>query len=292
MRRRTVRATDGPIVSSSVSGGCRYDGWPCRTTGPRRTIIDLAIPILFVISAIVFGPLSAWLAVARERSAAIWFAYGLLLGPIAPAILALAPPGRCRVCGERTQGWLSVCLACGSPLDGSARVAVTMAAAAGPGGSAGSPPPPAASGAPPRSAPNLAAVGAVSVAAVHPAPGVSASGSHAVPRTAADAEILATGVFVGGSVHLSLGARYAIARRKRTFEVRGPVDIAPGVLRLEHPMAGLDATVVADRLVVTEKTTGRPKFVMVFQSLTVQEGVDLESAFGTKRRARTRTVTP
>ncbi len=37
-------------------------------------------------------------------------------------------------------------------------------------------------------------------------------------------------------------------------------------------MAGLDATVVADRLVVTEKTTGRPKFVMVFQSLTVQDG--------------------
>ena len=95
-------------------------------------------------------------------------------------------------------------------------------------------------------------------------------------------------MFVGGSVHLSLGARYAIARRKRTFEIRGPVDIAPGVLRLEHPLAGLDATVVADRLVVTEKTTGRPKFVMVFQALSVQEGVDLESAFGNRRRPRPR----
>jgi hypothetical protein len=97
---------------------------------------------------------------------------------------------------------------------------------------------------------------------------------------------MATGVFVGGSVHLSLGARYAIARRKRTFEVLGPVDISPGALRLEHPMAGLDATVVADRLVVTEKTTGRPKFVMVFQSLAVQQDIDLEAAFGTKRRTR------
>ena len=262
-----------------------------RTAGPWRLIIDLAIPILFVISAIVFGPLSAWLAVARERSAAIWFAYGLLLGPIAPAIIALAPPGRCRVCGEPTRGWLNSCLACGSPLDGSARVAVTMAPMAGTSRPAGSPPPATAVGSA-RSGANLAAVGAVSAAAVHPAPGVSATGVHAVPRTAGDTEILATGVFVGGSVHLSLGARYAIARRKRTFEVRGPVDIAPGVLRLEHPMAGLDATVVADRLVVTEKTAGRPKFVMVFQSLAVQEGVDLESAFGSKRKPRARTAAP
>jgi hypothetical protein len=111
---------------------------------------------------------------------------------------------------------------------------------------------------------------------------------HVSSRSSGETEILATGVFVGGSVHLSLGARYAIARRKRTFEVLGPVDIAPGALRLEHPMAGLDATVVADRLVVTEKTTGRPKFVMVFQSLAVQAGVDLEAAFGTKRRTRAR----
>ena len=261
----------------------------------ERTTIDLALPILFVVSAIIFGPLSAWLAIARERSATIWFAYGLLLGPIAPAIIALAPPGRCRVCGEPTQGWLSTCLACGSPLDGSARVALTAAAVASGAGSAGSPPAPAGSAGAARSAANLAAVGAVSAAAVHPAPGVSASGAHAVPRTTgttADTEILATGVFVGGSVHLSLGARYAIARRKRTFEVLGPVDIAPGVLRLEHPMAGLDATVVADRLVVTEKTTGRPTFVIVFQSLTVQDGVDLESAFGTKRRTRTRAAAP
>jgi hypothetical protein len=252
-----------------------------------RLTIDLAIPVLFVISAIVFGPLSAWLAVARDRNAAIWFAYGLLLGPIAPLLIALAPPGRCQVCGERSRGWLDRCVACGSPLDGSARVAVTMAStaqAAATTATATAPAPAASS----RSGANLAAVGAVPATAVK-TPG--ASPPPAAPtssRGAAETEILATGVFVGGSVHLSLGARYAIARRKRTFEVRGPVDIAPGVLRLEHPLAGLDATVVADRLVVTEKTTGRPKFVMVFQALSVQEGVDLESAFGTRRKPRAR----
>lgn len=249
----------------------------------ERTTIDLALPILFVVSAIIFGPLSAWLAIARERSATIWFAYGLLIGPIAPLLIAIAPPGRCRVCGEPSRGWLQRCEWCGSALDGSERPALIVA---GPGRPAAIPGTGSATGAG-RSAANLAAVGAVSAASMTAAPSAwPAAGQDrdAATRGSSDTEILATGVFVGGSVHLSLGARYAIARRKRTFEVLGPVDIAPGVLRLEHPMAGLDATVVADRLVVTEKTTGRPTFVIVFQSLTVQEGVDLESAFGAKRR--------
>jgi hypothetical protein len=265
-------------------------GWvPAGGRQRWRTIIDLALPILFVISAIVFGPLSAWLAVTRERSAAIWFAYGLLLGPIAPVLIALAPPGRCRVCGERSRGWLDRCLSCGSPLDGSARVAVTMATGAQAPASAGPTPTESTPAGAARSGANLAAVGAVPATAVHPGGSVAPTPApHVSSRGSGETEILATGVFVGGSVHLSLGARYAIARRKRTFEVLGPVDIAPGALRLEHPMAGLDATVVADRLVVTEKTTGRPKFVMVFQSLAVQAGVDLESAFGTKRRTRAR----
>ncbi len=140
-----------------------------------------------------------------------------------------------------------------------------------------------------RSSANLAAVGAVPAASMNPSGPDGTTATPAASRTTPDMEILATGVFVGGSVHLSLGARYAISRRKRTFEVRGPVDIAPGVLRLEHAMTGLDATVVADRLVVTEKTTGRPSFVIVFQSLTVQDGIDLEAAFGAKKRASRRT---
>ena len=258
-------------------------GCPAPVAECGENDIDLALPILFVVSAIIFGPLSAWLAIARERSATIWFAYGLLLGPIAPMLIAAAPPGRCRVCGEPGRGWLQHCDWCGSALDGSERAALSVA---GPGRPAALPDVLPATGAG-RSGPNLAAVGAVSAASMNAAPSASAAGQgyDTAVRGSSDTEILATGVFVGGSVHLSLGARYAIARRKRTFEVHGPVDIAPGVLRLEHPMAGLDATVVADRLVVTEKTTGRPTFVIVFQSLTVQEGVDLESAFGAKRRA-------
>ncbi|MEA2537106.1 MAG: hypothetical protein QOF11_1340 [Chloroflexota bacterium] len=238
-----------------------------------------------MVSAIIFGPLSGWLALARERSATIWFAYGLLLGPIAPFLIALAPPGRCRICGEPGRGWLTRCEWCGAAVDGSAGPTL---AAPSPGplasipGSTG----PLEAG---RSSPNLTAVGAVSPVSVA-APSAASDGHVRDPgsRFNSETEILATGVFVGGSVHLSLGARYAIARRKRTFEVLGPVDVAPGVLRLEHPMAGLDATVVADRLVVTEKTTGRPTFVIVFQALTVQDGVDLEAAFSAKRRVARR----
>ena len=253
---------------------------------PWRPTIQLALPILFVISAIVFGPLSAWLAVVRERSAPIWFAYGLLLGPIAPVLIALAPPGRCRVCGARGRGWLRTCDNCGSPLDGAPRVAVRMSTTDEP---VVLPSPTPTGPTTARSGANLAAVGAVPAASM--TPGATTSTAQPVAaRGSADTEILATGVFVGGSVHLSLGARYAIARRKRTFEVRGPVDIAPGVLRLERALTGLDATVVADRLVVTEKTTGRPSFVIVFQSLTVQDGIDLESAFGAKKRAARRTT--
>ncbi|MEO8228395.1 MAG: hypothetical protein ABI628_01390 [Chloroflexota bacterium] len=250
----------------------------------ERTTIDLALPILFVVSAIIFGPLSAWLAIARERSATIWFAYGLLIGPIAPLLIASAPPGRCRVCGEPGRGWLGRCDWCGAALDGSERPALIVP---GPGSRPAALPDVTSAPGTGRSGSNLAAVGAVSAASMNAAPSTSVANGQAYEgmRGSTDIEILATGVFVGGSVHLSLGARYAIARRKRTFEVLGPVDLAPGVLRLEHPMAGLDATVVADRLVVTEKTTGRPTFVIVFQSLTVQEGVDLESAFGARRRA-------
>ena len=284
MRARNVGPTQSPRVPDS--GQMRLRWVPSARAGENVeiTTIDLALPILFVVSAIIFGPLSGWLAVARERSATIWFAYGLLIGPVAPLLIAMAPPGRCRVCGEPSRGWLSRCDWCGSALDGSERPAQITPGLARPESIGG-----------PISGPGATRwrephrrrrrVGrdrdptcrrrSTGVGLVH----------DTVSQFSSDTEILATGVFVGGSVHLSLGARYSIARRKRTFEVHGPVDIAPGVLRLEHPMAGLDATVVADRLVVTEKTTGRPSFVIVFQSLTVQDGVDLESAFGAKRRA-------
>ena len=74
----------------------------------------LSFPILaLVASAILFAPLSSWLALQRARSWALWFAFGVVLGPFAVLLLALAPPGRCPACGTRTVGWPRSCVQCG-----------------------------------------------------------------------------------------------------------------------------------------------------------------------------------
>lgn len=74
----------------------------------------LSVPILLVIvSAILFAPLASWLALQRARPWAVWFVFGVFLGPIASLLLVLAPPGRCPVCGNRSVGWPRSCANCG-----------------------------------------------------------------------------------------------------------------------------------------------------------------------------------
>jgi hypothetical protein len=74
----------------------------------------LSVPILLVIvSAILFAPLASWLALQRARPWAVWFVFGVFLGPIASLLLVLAPPGRCPVCGNRSIGWPRSCSNCG-----------------------------------------------------------------------------------------------------------------------------------------------------------------------------------
>lgn len=74
----------------------------------------LSVPIsLIIISAILFAPLASWLALQRARPWAVWFLFGVALGPIASLLLVLAPPGRCPVCGNRSVGWPRSCTNCG-----------------------------------------------------------------------------------------------------------------------------------------------------------------------------------
>jgi hypothetical protein len=68
---------------------------------------------MLIASAILFAPLASWLALQRARSWAIWFVFGVVLGPIASLLLILAPPGRCSACGTRTVGWPRSCANCG-----------------------------------------------------------------------------------------------------------------------------------------------------------------------------------
>ena len=66
--------------------------------------------------ALVFGALAWVLARRYDRAASLWAVFGVLLGPLAIAILRVAPPGRCPECGARVHGWESICLVCDSPL--------------------------------------------------------------------------------------------------------------------------------------------------------------------------------
>jgi hypothetical protein len=69
--------------------------------------------IAFVVSATLFAPLASWLALQRARPWALWFLFGVALGPIASLLLILAPPGHCPACDTRSIGWPRSCSNCG-----------------------------------------------------------------------------------------------------------------------------------------------------------------------------------
>ena len=75
-------------------------------------------PLVLIVTlwAVVFGVL-AWLTAARRaRSGPLWALFGVLLGPLALALLTVAPPGRCPGCGTAVRGWETACLVCDRPL--------------------------------------------------------------------------------------------------------------------------------------------------------------------------------
>ena len=89
------------------------------------------VVLVLIVSAVIFGPLTAWLASGRDRSPGVWFVLGALAGPIATAIVMTAPPGRCPACGRGVAGWPTACPACGRSFVGGGRSMATGAAAAG-----------------------------------------------------------------------------------------------------------------------------------------------------------------
>ena len=75
-------------------------------------VISSLLP-LFAVFALLFGPLAGWLALRRQRQPVVWLLFGAMLGPIALALLAISPPGRCQVCDEPVTGWPVACDQCG-----------------------------------------------------------------------------------------------------------------------------------------------------------------------------------
>jgi len=227
--------------------------------------------LLMVLVAGVFAPLSGWFAAQRSRQPVTWFVLGALIGPLALALLAIAPPGRCPSCGARVDGWPTTCEQCGRALDGSDG---PVAPATTPV-SAGEPDPNVLDGGPrPRRArPEHSTSGRP--------PRAGGRGRGGVTHEVSAGEVLATGIYLSGNAGLEIGACYALSRisapegdRLRVF---GPVDAGQITIRHEGPLVDFDVTGVEDRLVISGRD-GRSSLRCVFRALGGMRGDDLERA--------------
>ncbi len=249
---------------------------------------DLVLVILLV--AGVCAPLAGWLAARRQRHPVAWFGFGALLGPVALALLAAAPPGRCPGCNTRVPGWAGWCPTCGTELGGvGARLGAPPARPilADPGG-------------PLEAAPGggyVAALDAVvdrrsrrsRAAAALPAPAATRSAVPSVLRDPAAAaldatgptagEVLSTGVYLSGNARLEIGACYALSRVGDRWRVFGPVDAGQITIRHEGPLTGLQVTGMDDRIIL-RGSDGRSDVAIVLRSVGGLRPADLERVLG------------
>ena len=263
-----------------------------------RDAVGVAAPFL-VIAALVFGSLTSLVAVRRQRNPALWLAFGAILGPVALLLVLMAPPARCRTCGEPTSGFDSDCPTCGAdvrlrrpahPAHNGSPVPVTLGepatdvasaeptvarrrrAAVSPLSGAGSAAPEA--GLPLR----LEAVGAQRPRLL-PDPPASLQGLPEAARNRLDLTMIAIGVYVRGTESLLAGSRYLVARTHDRLIVVGPIEPSNSHVELDLPLAGLEADAVADRLVLSgqEPGSGR-RFALAFMSIVPLAGRAIDDA--------------
>lgn len=285
----------------------------------------LSFPFLLLIaSAILFAPLASWLALQRERSWALWFLFGVALGPFASLLLVLAPPGRCPACGTPTVGWPRGCANCGLVFGAPAGRAalptmIGRPAAANAGTAAIVAAESAGRGPTPRSepAPNLEAATTTVVSPVRQPAGIEPASRSATalgrratieaaerarttpappeapratpsaaPRPAAGTlAILGSGVFIGGSESLQVGSRYLLARVGADLHVLGPVHISPAAIAARIPLAGVEPTLLADRLLLTSIRPGRGSN-LAFGGVSLERGIDVARDLRAPRKRR------
>jgi hypothetical protein len=288
--------------------------------------------LALIASAILFAPLASWLALQRARSWALWFLFGVALGPVASLLLVLAPPGVCPACGTRSVGWPRSCTNCklvfGTRLSGAARQAGPDRAATGAADTAGTVTVASAVAVPaatPIAAPVATPVSAATARSTRRAtratpaepalPGpestrrsATALGRRATleppaapPAVATPAEratapapqrapagtlaILGSGVFIGGSEALQIGSRYLLARVGAELHVLGPVHISPAAVATRIPLAGVEPTLLADRLLITSNRPGRGSD-LAFGGVSLESGVDVARELRAPRKGR------
>lgn len=241
--------------------------------------------LVLIVVAGVSAPLSAWLASRRSRQPAIWFVFGALIGPIALALLAFAPPGRCPSCDASIPGWSVSCPQCDTHLPG---IATSL------------------SGPPARPVPtfgNVLDVGQTAAlkaipdrrphrsprrGATFPPPGMDLVPDPAVAAGYAQSapsagEVLATGIYLSGNAGLEIGACYALARipgpdgdRLRVF---GPVDTGQITIRHEGPLEDFEVVGVEGRVIISGRDR-RSSLNIVFRAIGGMGADGLERALG------------
>jgi hypothetical protein len=95
----------------------------------------------------------------------------------------------------------------------------------------------------------------------------SGSDTYLPPEPAEPPRILATAVFVAGSVGLQIGSRYLIAIDEDRLVVSGPADRDPNAVVFGRPVWEMDATGLDERLILHQREDLRGTSVMAFISL-------------------------
>jgi hypothetical protein len=83
-------------------------------------------------------------------------------------------------------------------------------------------------------------------------------------------------VYFGGTARLVVGSRYAIVRHGSILRLMGPLDSDPSVVAVECSLDRVTATVIQDRLVVSDSEGGGLSFAI--GSLAGASGRQLEDS--------------
>jgi hypothetical protein len=270
---------------------------------------DLPIALLLVIG--VCAPVTGWFATRRLRSPAVWFLLGALTGPIAPILLAIAPPGRCPNCDALVVGWPSSCDRCHARLRDGARQEPVRTRTPGTAVPVRGEPAPvfgrpaaahpattsilerAALVAPPTPIDTARGVSrreprsgrssrpTRTSASLRPvmAPTITASNHELAtgPTEATTGDVLSTGVYISGNAGLEIGACYAIARKEDRLRIFGPVDAGQLTIRHEGPLTDFDVTAMDDRVIIAGRE-GRSSIAIVLRAIGGMRAEELESA--------------
>ena len=93
--------------------------------------------------------------------------------------------------------------------------------------------------------------------------------------------ILGSGIFVGGNAQLQIGSRYFLARVGPEMQALGPIHISPSNVAARIKIADTQATLIADRLLITG-LDGERGPTLAFSAVSAEYGVDLEMSLNAR----------